>query len=107
MTLAKKYTRTLTVDDVAYRWMLKETDYGACFELLLVVEAEECPDGEQLVAHIKWEDRRPEEDEVTPGVVAALIRQARSGGWNPSRRGSCPPCDDTFLRLVRSRVLLV
>ena len=103
MTLARKYTRPLTVDDVGYRWMLKETDYGACFELLLVVEADECPNGERLVAHIEAKDRR-EDDAVTPDVVAALIREARAGGWSPHRRGSCPPCSDALLRLVRSRV---
>ncbi len=104
MTLARKYTRPLTVDDVEYRWMFKETDYGACFELLLVVEANECPNGEQLVAHIEAKDRRPD-DSVTPAVVAALIREARAGGWRPDRRGSCPPCSDAFLQLVRFRTV--
>jgi hypothetical protein len=102
MTLARKYTRPITVDGARYRWMLKETDYGARFELLLVVEAVDAPHGEQLVAHIGADDRR-EGDAVTPAVVAALIREARAAGWSPERRGSAPPCDDAFLRLVRAR----
>ncbi|NUP05125.1 MAG: hypothetical protein HOW73_03585 [Polyangiaceae bacterium] len=102
MTLPRKYTRPLTVDGIDYRWMLKETDYGALFELLLVVEAVATPNGEQLVAHIEWRDRGLG-DAVTPGVVASVIRDARQRGWEPDRRGSCPPCSDTFLQLVRAR----
>ncbi len=104
MSLARKYTRPLTVDNIDYRWLLKETDSGAFFERLLVVEADENPNGEQLVARIEAKDRRAD-DAVTPGVVTALIREARAGGWLPRRRGSRPPCDGPFLRLVRSRVV--
>lgn len=92
----------MVVDGVSYRWMLKETDYGASFELLLVVEAADHLNGQQLQAHIEWRDRR-ETDAVTPGVVAALIRAARERGWDPSRRGQSPRCDDLFLELVRAR----
>jgi hypothetical protein len=105
MTIARKHTRPLSVDGVQYRWMLKETDYGARFELLLVVEAQECRNGEQLVAHIEAPSRQ-KNDAVTPGVVAELIRVALKSGWDPTRPGSRPACDDAFLQLVRSGSLL-
>lgn len=101
MTIARKHTRPLSVDGVEYRWMLKETDYGAMFELLLVIEAQECRNGEQLVAHIEAHNRM-ENDAVTPRVVADLIRLALKSGWDPARPGSRPDCDDAFLKLVRS-----
>jgi hypothetical protein len=102
MTIARKHTRPLSVDGVQYRWMLKETDYGALFELLLVVEAEEYRNGEQLVAHIEAPNRR-ENDAVTPSVVAELIRVARKSGWDPTRPGSRPVCDEVFRQLIQSR----
>lgn len=104
MTIARKYTRSLTVDGIVYRWMLKETDYGARFELLLVVESEERSNGEQLVGRLRAADRQ-ETDAVTPGVVAEFIRTARNSGWDPSRRGSCPDCDESLHRLLRSRAV--
>jgi len=85
--------------------MLKETDYGARFELLLVVETQECRNGEQLVAHIEAPNRQ-KNDAVTPGIVAELIRVALKSGWDPARPGSRPACDDAFLQLVRSGSLL-
>ena len=102
MTLPRKYTRPITVDGTQYRWMLKETDYGAWFELLLVVEAVECPNGEQLGAHLEAEDRR-EDDAVTPGIVESLTRAARAEGWLPTLHGSCPALSGTLRRLLAER----
>jgi hypothetical protein len=102
MTLPRRFTRPIVVDDIRYRWMLKETDYGAMFELLLVVEAADNPNGVQLTAHIQWRDRT-KEDAVTPATVAALVRHARACGWDSQRPGSRVDCNDRFLELVRAR----
>lgn len=101
MTLTRKRTRAITVDDIRYRWMLKETDYGDRFELLLIVEANDYPNGERLVAHLKADDRR-EQDVISPRLVATLITEARKLGWEPEYRGSCPPSDLLLLRLLRA-----
>jgi hypothetical protein len=81
--------------------MVKETDYGARFELLVAVESDDVPNGTQLVAHLLADDRQPS-DRVTPGVIAGLVRSARQNGWDPAVPGSAPTCDDHLLELVRA-----
>jgi len=70
--------------------MLKETDYGALPELLLIVKANEPLNREPLRARIEAKDRR-KGDAVTPAVVASLIifnsllerPGSPAGPWSP------------------------
>ena len=100
MTLSRKSSRPITVNDVGYRWLLKETCLGAGPELLLVIESSEFQNGEQLVARIEAPYLQ-ENSPITPKVIAAFIQEACDAGWSPERKGSCPPDNDTFLQLVR------
>lgn len=102
MTLPRKFTRPIVVDGIRYRWMLKDADHGGGFELLLVVEANDHLNGEQLIAQIPMR-ARAQEDAITPVIVAELIRDARGRGWDPERPGSRVDCDDKFLELVQAR----
>lgn len=79
--------------------MLKETDYGARFELLVVVEAIDWPNGEQLVAHLEADERR-DDDSITPSVIESLIKIGLARGWVPARRGSCPALNDSLRRVL-------
>jgi hypothetical protein len=87
MTLAAKGSRSITVDDVRYRWCMGRgqgplsfaVDFPGQAGSVLVVRISDCPrtrwcdDGEGLV--------------VAPALVAAVIRLALERGWKPDVRG--------------------
>lgn len=101
MTLPRKRSRPITVNDVGYRWLLKETCRGAGPELLLVIESSELRNGEQLVARIE-ERHLQVNNPLTPKLIASFIEEACSAGWRPERKGSCPPCSDELLQHIRA-----
>jgi hypothetical protein len=97
VTLARKGTRRITVDDVAYRWTVlnktTELDGIGWSPLTFVVEHADTP-GAALVVSLpdadpaSWAgfpERLP--GSVHPRTVAAAIRRALAQGWQPSRRG--------------------
>lgn len=96
MALASKGSRRITVDGVAYRWVVAPNDgYMA-----LVVERADDP-GQRLEAHFDYHDvREPGEAgacrivgqlrSISPGVTRAVILAALGRGWQASRRGLPP-----------------
>lgn len=87
MTLKAKGSRSITVDDVRYRWRLGRGSGPLSFAVdspgqagsVLLARLSDCSrtnwcdDGEGLV--------------VAPGLVAAVIRIALERGWQPGIRG--------------------
>jgi hypothetical protein len=87
MTLAAKGSRSITVDDVRYRWSIGRgqgplsfaVDFPGQAGSVLVVRISDsprmrwCDDGEGLV--------------VAPALVAAVIRLALERGWKPDAPG--------------------
>jgi hypothetical protein len=97
VTLARKGTRHITVDEVGYRWKVlnKTTELPGIgwSPLTFVVEHADTP-GARLVVSLpdanpaSWVDfpeRWP--GSVHPRTVAHAIRRALAQGWEPSRRG--------------------
>lgn len=93
MGLAKRGTRRLVVDSVAYRWVVSPDDGY----MVLVAELADAP-GQRLEAFFRYHDiyepqgagvlrvvgqRRA----IRPGVVRAVIEAALGRGWQPSQLG--------------------
>lgn len=94
MTIPRKGSRRITVDEVEYRWRIRQRptySQGALGHALnLAVELAEEPQSTLIVelaqAHpCNWlgDPSSP----VTPKEVADRIRQAIAAGWNPSQAG--------------------
>ena len=113
MGLAKKGSRTISVDGELYRWVVSPDD-GYCVVVVehatnpgqrLAVHCDPYPD----VGHVKTNEPSAPKTHRTigPGAVARLIRSALSQGWvSQSNRGSefllqsadeilWPPVDNT------------
>lgn len=91
--LAKRGTRRIVVDGVAYRWVVSPDDGY----MVLVAELAEEP-GQRLEAFFRYQDvyepqgagvlrivgqRRT----IRPSVVRSIIEAALIRGWQPSQRG--------------------
>ena len=95
MTLARKGTRPITVDDVPYRWKVRRRpSYSQGIgesSLIFAVELADRP-GTTLVVSLPW--AHPSNwlglpaEAVRPRLVADTIRRALAQGWEPSRPGS-------------------
>lgn len=96
MALPKKGTRTITVEGVRYRWLIrKQPTYceGAfATHFSVAVERAEPPGACALLLGAGFP--RPDNwlgepsISVTPRLVAASIRAALAAGWRPERKGS-------------------
>lgn len=93
MGLAKRGTRRIVVDGVAYRWVVSPDDGY----MVLVAELAEAP-GQRLEAFFAYQDVYESQDGgvdrvvgqrrvIRPGVVRAVIQAALGRGWKPSQRG--------------------
>lgn len=89
MTLARKGSRGITVDGVAYRWVVSPDDGY----MVLVVQMCDQP-GQRLEAFFKYRDITVPGGHIVgqlcsirPGVVRAVILAALQRGWQPSVRG--------------------
>ena len=84
MGIPVKKSRSLDVDKVRFRFMIKDgplTPNPSDREIFLTVqEATESPG---RVLHVAL----PHGHEVTPETVRKLVRQALRSGWKPSERG--------------------
>src|SRR5215470_14272702 len=117
MALAKRGTRSITVDNRAYRWVVAPDDGY----MVLVVEDANTP-GQRLEAFFGYQDVYEPAGEgalrvvgqrrsITPGVVQVVIQAALLGGWQPSSRGLPPfrmpggrpagPCQSRRQRLTK------
>lgn len=90
MAMAKKGTRRITVDGVAYHWVVSPDDGY----MVLVVEWADGP-GQRLEAFFEYHDiHEPAEpgafrvvgqrQSISPGVVRTVILSAIARGWKPS-----------------------
>ena len=77
MTLARKGSRTLIVNNEAFRWKLDANDEPG---LGVVVEAAEAP-GQRVVTWF------PHGNTITPAVVRHCVIAALDDGWKPHERG--------------------
>jgi hypothetical protein len=94
MTLARKGTRPITVDDVPYRWKVRhKPSYGQGIgesSMIFAVERADRP-GTTLVVSLPW--AHPSNwlglpsGAVRPSMVADAIRCALAQGWQPSQPG--------------------
>src|SRR4051794_31712580 len=96
MALASKGTRRITVDGVAYRWVVAPDDGY----MVLVVERADDP-GQRLESFFKYHDvLEPAEAgsyhvvgqlrSISPGVVRVILLAALGRGWQASRQGLPP-----------------
>jgi hypothetical protein len=86
MTLARKGSRTVTVDGTRYRWKPGRSEKGPNFAapvLTLVVHVDKVPSDSTLYLRC-WESHC---DVFTPEVVVTLIRNAKRLGWKPEEKG--------------------
>jgi hypothetical protein len=89
MTIARRASRTITVDGVDYRWTVRRRPFSGTGPVTFAVEAAESP-GTTLV--VRFRPPRPDAsqvppDPVRPAVVAQRIRDALSTGWQPGSPG--------------------
>ena len=77
MTLARKGTRKLVLDDVEYRWTVAPDDEPG---IAIVVELAAAP----ACRLVSWVEHGVA---VSPGVVRLAILDAIGAGWVPSERG--------------------
>ena len=94
MALGKKGSRTITVDDVVYRWAVSpDSGYS------VVIVQSENGDGEKLLVSINWMQERYSfsgDDgslKITPGLVRMLIQKGIEAGWSPDKQGRDLSCD--------------
>ncbi len=86
MGLARKGSRTLTVGDVTYRWVVSPDDGF----MVIVVERDEAP-GQRMQAQVGYRDGDPAgRAQITPAVVRRVIERALREGWTPDRSGRAP-----------------
>ncbi|HYE20512.1 MAG TPA: hypothetical protein VEA69_18840 [Tepidisphaeraceae bacterium] len=92
MSLAKRSSRTISVDGVAYRWAVSPDDG---YMWLVVERADRA--GQRVEAVFEYHDVRGADGRnagqrraASPGVVAAVIRHALANGWRPGRGGLKP-----------------
>ena len=96
MALASKGIRRITVDGVAYRWVVAPDDGY----MVLVVERADDP-GQRLEAYFKYHDVLEPAGagsyrivgqlrSISPGVVRGILLAAQGRGWQASRKGLPP-----------------
>ena len=77
MAIPKQGTRKITVESVAYRWIVAPNDEPG---LAIIVELEKFP-GQKMIAWVEHGNI------VTPNVVRKAILHAFSLGWQPEQLG--------------------
>ncbi|GAA3709677.1 hypothetical protein GCM10022224_089000 [Nonomuraea antimicrobica] len=95
MAIPKKGARPITVDGTGYRWRIRHKPThcqgNGWGPMTFAVERAEAP-GRVLLVSLPYS--RPDAwlgertTAVRPALVAATIRRARTGGWDPSRAGN-------------------
>lgn len=86
MTLPRKHSHQIVVDQVTYRWCLGKRRYqhGLGLGDRIVVEAAEFQGAPLIVSlHPFWCDH----PSLTPRHVAGWIKEALAGGWTPLQAG--------------------
>lgn len=77
MSLAKKGTRRITVNDVQYRWTVSPNDEPG---IAIVIEHSNSP-AQRVVA---WVDHG---HVISPGMVRNVIIRVLGHGWQPEKKG--------------------
>ncbi|MCP4130564.1 MAG: hypothetical protein GY754_06240 [bacterium] len=83
MAVSRKGSRNITVDDEEFSWKIsRDKEY---IHLVVVYKGTQ---GRRLLVQFKEEDRKGDKNSpgkdiaIGPGLIAKLIRYARSQGWN-------------------------
>ena len=93
MSLAAKHSRTINVDDEAYRWAVSP-DSG--YDVLVVQAADGT--GAKLLTTVDYSGTTyASADEngslaISPALVVSIIRQSRENGWQPNETGNDFTC---------------
>ena len=88
MTLPKKGSKTITVDDTTYRWMVTGNDM-----IIDVIIEQDKVKGQKLLSGFDYHNETPDGNitaqkrKVTPEVIKKLILHALNSGWEPSAQG--------------------
>ncbi|MEU0544814.1 hypothetical protein ABZ319_33555 [Nocardia sp. NPDC005978] len=90
MTLSRKGTRILTVNEQRYRWTVSATDLPS---LRFVVEAAEGA-AQRMVVRVGAVET------VSPRMVATAVEAGLRAGWTPDARGP-----ELHYRLTRGRLV--
>jgi hypothetical protein len=90
MTIARRDSRTITVDGVDYRWSVRRRPFSGVGPVTFAVEA---ADGAGTTLVVRFRPPRPDvsqvpPDPVRPAVVAQRIRDALAAGWSPFAPGT-------------------
>lgn len=87
MSIPKKGSRVIVVDDKSYRYLVKVGNIGDHKDqrklILTIQENEEYPD-KIYQQHCFYDSS------IKPSDVCKIIRQAIKNGWNPSLTFNCP-----------------
>lgn len=78
MTMPKKNSRGISVDGVLYRFLVKKG-----YSELNVVIQEDVKDAGNVLRF-----RTDADVSITPGLIAAVIKNAISSGWVPNKKGA-------------------
>ena len=95
MSIPKKGARTITVDEISYRWAIRKaptyTQANNWSNMTVAIELMDNP-GATLIVNLPiarpdaWIN--PSNVSITPSQVARYIREAHRQGWVPSKHGS-------------------
>ncbi|KAI9134689.1 hypothetical protein [Acaryochloris sp. CCMEE 5410] len=98
MTLAKKGSRKIVVDGVAYRWSIRhKPTYPQALCQSNLTTAVELYDQPGTTLIITWSEPRPDNwlmatsTSITPQHITNAIRQALRQGWEPALSGATYP----------------
>jgi hypothetical protein len=92
MTLQKRNSRTILIDNIRYRWLISPNK-----KFVIVVVQQEKANGQKIEVHVAtdihsyWIEFPYTENlnlkVITPKDTAAIIRQALTLGWQPENPG--------------------
>lgn len=87
MTLPKKGSRAITVDNVSYRWMVTGND-----GVIDVIIEQQDMKGQKLLSCFMYHNTSegkdvPQKRQITPEAIKKLILYALDSGWEPNVQG--------------------
>lgn len=80
MSIAKKGSRNITVDDQKYRYIITQRRNENEYDTILTIQSEN--DGNQTCQLVTRGNI------ITPGIIKNLINYALNNGWKPNQKGS-------------------
>jgi hypothetical protein len=85
MALRGRAARSITVDGARYQWVASAPEAPYCLDVWVQSASGE---GQKLHARVSYgEAHGAQTTSVTPNIIARLVREALSLGWQPKERG--------------------